>query len=266
MELWGASGGTGENRSGPVGTDHTGRRTTGSCSHCAKGTPSAPSGQPDVFSAFYKNLLVTITPIPDVIQKQKTAWDNVKSGIKGYLDKFDEVKELKAVGSKVAKGLEDAFVNMAMGVKTSFKDMARAILADLVRIQIRKTLLNVLPSHTGTAEVKHTGGSIGAARIPSFHTGVRSDERLAKLQVGEAVVNRAGAAKNRASIDAMNAGYSVGGQGGGVTTAEINFNVQAIDAKSFNSYLVNNRGTIEGIINSSLTSNGSVRRTIKQVI
>jgi len=64
----------------------------------------------------------------------------------------------------------------------------------------------------------------------------------------------------------MNKGYSVGGGVSQVTTAEINFNVQAIDAVSFNNYLVNNRGTIEGIINSSLTSNGSVRRTIKQVV
>jgi hypothetical protein len=106
----------------------------------------------------------------------------------------------------------------------------------------------------------------GTANIKSFHSGnVRSDERLAKLQMGEAVVNRAGAAKNRGAIEAMNAGMSVGG-GGNVTTAEINFNVQAIDASSFNSYLVNNRSTIEGIINSSLATNGSVRRTIKQTI
>jgi len=117
--------------------------------------------------------------------------------------------------------------------------------------------------HTGTAEVKHTGGTIG---LPSFHSGMRSDERLAKLQVGEAVINRGGAAKNRSSIEAMNKGYAVGGGGGNVTTAEINFTVQAIDAASFNSYLVNNKGTIEAIINQSLASNGTVRRTIRQVI
>jgi hypothetical protein len=47
------------------------------------------------------------------------------------------------------------------------------------------------------------------------------------------------------------------------TTAEINFNVQAIDANSFNSFLINNRDTIESIINNSLLTNGTVRRTIK---
>ena len=117
--------------------------------------------------------------------------------------------------------------------------------------------------HTG-GEVKHTGGYIGG--IPSYHTGMRSDERIAKLQVGEAVINRAGARQNAQAIDAMNAGYKVGESGGNVTTAEINFNVQAIDASSFNSYLVNNKSTIEGIINNSLRTNGSVRKTIKQTV
>jgi hypothetical protein len=191
---------------------------------------------------------------------------------KGFGDYVSDVKKksktMRDLGSTVAQGMEDAFVNMAMGVKTSFKDMANAVMADLLRIIIRRNITTKLFGlfHTGTAEVKHTGGAIGMSSIPSFHTGIRSDERLAKLQVGEAVINRGGASKNRDAIEAMNKGYSVGGSGGQVTTAEINFNVQAIDANSFNNYLVNNRDTIEGIINASLTSNGSVRRTIRQTV
>ena len=122
-----------------------------------------------------------------------------------------------------------------------------------------------LSLHTGTTEVKHTGGAIGRASVPSFHNGLRSDERMAKLQVGEAVVNRMGASRNPQAIDAMNAGMPIGG-GGNVTTAEINFNVQAIDAASFNNYLVGNKHVIEGIINRSLQTNGTVRQTIKQVV
>jgi len=213
------------------------------------------------------------------ISKEKTAqlnttekdwYDHAKDGIDKYIagvkDSNNEITRFQNVGIKVAQGLEDAFVNMAMGTKSSFKDMANAIVADLIRIQIRRSV--VLPLlglfHTGTAEVKHTGGTIGG--IPSYHAGMRSDERLAKLQVGEAVVNRAGASRNRNAIDAMNAGYQVGGGTGNVTTAEINFNVQAIDAVSFNNYLVGNKQTIENIINNSLQTNGTVRRTIKQVV
>jgi len=205
-----------------------------------------------------------------VRQSAEEFYYGTEVGFKRYIKQVQDAtrkqEDLANVGYQVARGIEDAFVNMAMGAKASFKDMANAIVADLIRIQIRRSV--VLPLlglfHTGTAEVKHTGGTIGG--IPSYHTGMRSDERLAKLQVGEAVVNRAGASRNRNAIDAMNAGYQVGGGTGNVTTAEINFNVQAIDASSFNNYLVGNKHTIENIINNSLQTNGTVRRTIKQVI
>ena len=205
-----------------------------------------------------------------VRQSAEEFYYGTEVGFKRYIKQVQDAtrkqEDLANVGYQVARGIEDAFVNMAMGAKASFKDMANAIVADLIRIQIRRSV--VLPLlglfHTGTAEVKHTGGTIGG--IPSYHTGMRSDERLAKLQVGEAVVNRAGASRNRNAIDAMNAGYQVGGGNGNVTTAEINFNVQAIDASSFNNYLVGNKHTIENIINNSLQTNGTVRRTIKQVI
>ena len=191
-----------------------------------------------------------------------------------------EMKKLNTTGQDVAKGLGDYFANMVLGVKTSFADMVKSVLANLVRVRtealvtqaitgmsssggILGTIGGFFTSHTGTAEVKHTGGMIG---MPSYHTGaLRTDERLAKLQVGEAVINRHGAAKNQGAIEAMNKGMSVGG-GGNVTTAEINFNVQAIDAASFNQYLMGNKTTIENIINRSLQTNGTVRQTIKQTI
>jgi len=205
--------------------------------------------------------------------------EKIDASKQAHADLNTKMAELNDTGKDVAKSLSDYFAKMAMGVKTSFSDMAKSIIARLLQVRMEAQITKAIStaaggggtlgkiagfftSHTGTPEVKHTGGMIG---VPSFHSGFRSDERLAKLQVGEAVVNRAGAARNADTIDAMNSGMSVGG-GSNVTTAEINFNVQAIDASSFNSYLVNNRGTIEGIINASLTSNGSVRRTIKQVV
>ena len=195
-------------------------------------------------------------------------------------DQSKEFKKLNTTGQDVARGLGQSFANMVLGVKTSFKDMARSILANLVKVRTEAAITQIIASqaggggllgtiagfftsHTGTTQVKHNGGFIGS--VPSYHAGMRSDERLAKLQTGEAVINRYGASQNRGAIEAMNAGYQVGG-GGNVTTAEINFNVQAIDAVSFNNYLVGNKQTIENIINNSLQTNGTVRRTIKQVV
>jgi hypothetical protein len=169
--------------------------------------------------------------------------------------------------------MADSITKFVMTGKLAFEDFAKGVIAQLVKIRVQQALVGAFTGtnigsffglHTGTSEVKHTGGFIG---MPSHHDGsIRSDERIAKLQVGEAVVNRAGATKNQEAIKAMNAGQSVGGDSGSVTTAEINFNVTAIDSASFNNYLVGNKNTIEGIINRSLQTNGSVRKTIKQVV
>ena len=216
----------------------------------------------------------------NLVDKTKKLTEEGKRLKKEMSDQSKEFKKLNTTGQDVAKSLGQSFANMVLGVKTSFKDMARSILANLVKVRTEAAITQIISSqaggggplgslfsfftsHTGTSEVKHTGGFIG--RLPSYHAGMRSDERLAKLQTGEAVINRAGAAQNRGAIEAMNAGYQVGG-GGNVTQAEINFNVQAIDATSFNNYLVGNKHTIENIINNSLQTNGTVRRTIKQVV
>ena len=189
----------------------------------------------------------------------------INTGFQDYAeainDPMNKMKELESIGSKVAKGIEDAFVEMAMTGEVSFEKMANAIIADLIRIQVRQRIVvplsgmldNMFTSHTGTTEVKHTGGMIG---IPSYHSGMRSDERLAKLQVGEAVINRAGASRNRDAIDAMNAGYAVGGGSGVSQTANITFNVQAFDTASFQQGMVENRATIVGVVREAFNRNG----------
>jgi len=181
---------------------------------------------------------------------------------KGVKKSQADQKELANVGEKTAKSMEDAFVDMAMGAKVSFKDMARSIIADLIRIQVRKKIAGFIGNidffgsgDTPTPKASHTGGAIGLASIPSFHTGYRSDERLAKLQVGESVVNRAGTARNAQAIDAMNAGQKIGG-GDNIQNANITFQVQAFDSASFQQGMVQNRATIVGVVREAFNRNG----------
>lgn len=201
--------------------------------------------------------------------------DELKGMKAGYKDVADHWKDtasrMKDITKNALDGIGDAITDMVMDGKAKFSDLARSIVAALAKMYIMQRIVNPLgsvlglPAHTGTTEVKHTGGFIG--NLPSHHSGsLRQDERIAKLQVGEAVINRAGASRNKDAIAKMNAGQAVGGGAVQQTTAEINFNVQAIDSASFNNYLVGNRQTIENIINRSLTTNGSVRQTIKQTV
>ena len=172
--------------------------------------------------------------------EEATVWDKMKDGFQSY---FDSVKNgslsLATITQGALQSAEDAIVNMMMGVKTNWKSLFKAILADLIRLQLRKALLGAFGGFFAN------GGRPPVGR-PSI-VGEKGAELFVPDSAGTIIPN-----------------HELGGSSQH-TTAEINFNVQAIDAASFNSYLVNNRDTIESVINNSLLTNGSVRRTIQMV-
>ena len=166
-------------------------------------------------------------------------WSKMKDGFEAYFDSVSKgTLSIASITQGVMTTAEDAIVNMMMGVKTNWKSLFKAILADIIRLQVRKAAVSILGGIFGFAN----GGRPPTNR-PSI-VGEKGAELFVPDSAGTIVPNN-----------------QLGG--GGNTTAEINFNVQAIDASSFNSYLVNNRDTIESIINNSITTNGSVRRTIQ---
>jgi hypothetical protein len=166
-------------------------------------------------------------------------WSKMKDGFQAYFNSVSKgTLSIASITEGVMKTAEDAIVNMMMGVKTNWKSLFKAILADIIRLQVRKAAVSILGGIFGFAN----GGRPPTNR-PSI-VGEKGAELFVPDSAGTIVPN-----------DQLG--------GGGNTTAEINFNVQAIDASSFNSFLVNNRDTIESIINNSITTNGSVRRTIQ---
>ena len=189
----------------------------------------------------------TVSSMEDlaVVTEEAANADIWKSATKG----FESYKQTVQTGSqfisnttgKLFQGVEDAIMGMITGVKFSWKGLFKAIMADLIRIQVKKAILGVATSLFGFAN----GGRPPVGR-PSI-VGERGAELFVPDSAGTIIPN-----------------HELGGSSQH-TTAEINFNVQAIDAASFNTYLVNNRDTIESVINNSLLTNGSVRRTIQMV-
>jgi len=173
-------------------------------------------------------------------ESTKTVYEEMKEGFESY---FNSVKNgslsLASITEGALRSAEDAIVNMMMGVKTNWKSLFKAILADLIRLQLRKALVGAFGGFFAN------GGRPPVGR-PSI-VGEKGAELFVPDSAGTIIPN-----------------HELGGSSQH-TTAEINFNVQAIDAASFNSYLVNNRDTIESVINNSLLTNGSVRRTIQMV-
>jgi hypothetical protein len=171
-----------------------------------------------------------------------TIWDHVTKGFESYKQSVQTGAQfIASTTGKLFQGVEDAIMGMITGVKFSWKGLFKAIMTDLIRIQVKKAILGVATSIFGFA----AGGRPPVGR-PSI-VGERGAELFVPDSVGTIIPNHelGGSTKN--------------------TSAEINFNVQAIDAASFNTFLVNNRDTIESIINNSLLTNGSVRRTIQMV-
>lgn len=118
---------------------------------------------------------------------------------------------------------------------------------------------------TSLDAVPHTGGLIlhNGGFVPRYHRGGRvlPSERLALLEVGEFVVNRRSAARNKEALMAMNNGHD--SKRGGDTYI-IN-NIQANDPKSFADYLrKHGKGAVVGIVGNDMRMAGSMRQSIRQ--
>ena len=118
------------------------------------------------------------------------------------------------------RGMEDAFVNFAQTGKLSFKDMANAIIADLVRIAVQKGIAGFMSggfnffgggSEMAGAAVLGLPGFASGGYLPSGQTGI----------VGE---NGPELITGPANIEPMNSRPQV---------TNINYSISAVDAQSF---------------------------------
>ena len=205
----------------------------------------------------------------DIIAENKVAnLDSIQSFVKSWTDTDSLAQKSQEMWVSVFDGIGNHLTDMIMGVKTSFKDLARFITAQVIKMAVMQTIVAPiagffgLGAHTGKATVKHTGGilnkhaggSIGGS-IPSYHAGMRSDERLAKLQVGEGVVNRAGTRRNPGTIDAMNRGEQIGGDS---TVVHVTYSPQinALDPRTAGVVIAENAPLVVGIIRQAFNKSG----------
>lgn len=117
--------------------------------------------------------------------------------------------------TKAFQGMEDAIVNFAMTGKLSFSDMAKSIIADLIRIQARQAIVGMTGSLFGQ------GGPLAAAgKFFGFASGGYTGdggkyEPAGIVHKGEYVINAA--ATKRLGLGYLNSlnGYANGGLVGG---------------------------------------------------
>ena len=170
----------------------------------------------------YKRLGATEEEYAKGADQVQKAWST------GWADSFASFKEAafnnadyaKTIFQDATKGMEDAFVNFARTGKLSFKDLADSIIADVIRIGIRRAIAsggeggvgNIFSAFMGL--FKAEGGPV-SANSP-YIVGEKGPEVFVPTTAGTIVPNGAS-----------------GGQAMGVTN--VNYTIQAVDASSFRS-------------------------------
>lgn len=188
--------------------------------------------------------------VKETPEAAKTGWQAALAALQEYADKAKEVgKEVGDALVRAFKGMEDAIVKFVTTGKLEFRTLVDSIVADLIRIQLRKNLLGPLANWLGGlfggsggglfAGLFHEGGLVTAAggmtrrpmpalafaHAPRMHRGgmmLRPDEVPAILQIGERVLSRREVAALRRDREGPREPPMI-----------LNFNITTPDAGSF---------------------------------
>jgi len=83
-----------------------------------------------------------------------------KKGMEDYIESSRNVaRQMESFTVNAFKGMEDALVDFVMTGKLNFEDFAKAVIADLIRIQIRAALAAAATAAIGDPKATTTGGS-----------------------------------------------------------------------------------------------------------
>jgi lambda family phage tail tape measure protein len=137
-------------------------------------------------------------------------------------DVNDAGKQAASSFSNFTSGMEDAFVSFVQTGKLSFKSLANSIIADLVRIAVRRAIVAAVGGPLGMlfGGGRSAGGSVAGGT--SYVVGERGPELFVPQTAGKIISN-----------SALKGSGAAPSSGGGQTV--VNYNIQAVDASSFRS-------------------------------
>jgi phage-related minor tail protein len=193
------------------------------------------------------------------------AWETgVSKALNDYIDDISSAAtQSQKLFSNAFKGMEDALVNFVRTGKLDFKTLADSIISDLIRIQIQNSIMKPLAQDTSGLSLSGMFSSAGSFLSGLFKADGGPVSANQPYIVGEQgpewfVPNGAG------SI--LPNGNNPMGSGAPGATAQapinINFSVRAMDARSFQSAMVQNKDVVVGIVNQALNMRGRYGITV----
>ena len=140
----------------------------------------------------------------------------LNSGFKDWAENSkSELESFANVAKKSMQSFEDAMVKAAMTGKFQFKDMANSIIADLIRIQIRKSITKPLSDALGKVDFGKIFGGGATTKKPGYADGgyigatdgsARSDGQTIAVSGSEYIVNARATAKHLPLLEQINNG------------------------------------------------------------
>lgn len=223
-----------------------------------KGIGDKMKGVKDTIVGFFKDTedeVVGNSIVPDMVDKVIEEFVRMsrevekqtvpRKFIEGFVTAggvFDVLEETRKAGERAFGGLADAITDFVMTGKFNFKDFANSVIRDLVRIAAQAAITFAIKK-----ALQAFGGPVGG-----FISGFLANGGTARA--GEAfVVGERGPelfVPNSTGTVVPNERLSTGGE----TT--INFNINAVDAASFDELLISRKNLIVGTIQQAFRQQG----------
>jgi hypothetical protein len=194
--------------------------------------------------------------VEDNVKSVKKEIDGLSEAVQGFKGGFKTAMEeaikitddFEKLGKKAFDGFADSLTDAIMTGKANFKDFARSLLADLLRIIIRQQLAIQLQRILGFGSAVAGGGGIIASipKIFGFADG------------GTPPVNRPSIIGERGPelFIPKSSGTVVPNEKMMGGTTNINFTINTVDAQGVDKLLTNRRSTIINVINDALNRQG----------
>ena len=186
----------------------------------------------------YRDIANAQIAVVEGVDPLKEAFDDFRENA------TDTGKNLVDVFGTFTSGMEDAFVKFVQTGKLSFKDLANSIIADLIRIAVRRAIVAAIGGPLGSLFGFANGGSVmGSTPII---VGERGPELFVPQTAGKIINNQ--------TLDAAAAG-----SGGGGAQTLVTYNIQAVDAASFRSLVARDPSFIYAVTEKGRRSQPSRR-------
>ena len=201
----------------------------------------------------FRELTIGFEEVEDSLKALKEALASFDKGFQDAMTKAIQTNDdFEKLGSKAFDGFADTLTDALITGKANFKDFARSLLADLLRIIIRQRIALALQRALGFVGGS-VGGSAGGNFISNLFGGFFADGGRPPINRPSIVGERGAELFIPDTAGTIVPNNEVKGMGG---TTNINFTINTVDAQGVDQLLTNRRSTIINVINDALNRQG----------